>query len=151
MPLNSHGIWSGTRSTSTLTPCSRASDAIGSLIAVALISPDFTASSRFVPPPYSLIVTSSRVRPSFCKASVTVESLSEPKVLTPTTPPLRSAAVLTPGAEKNVKRMTFDSEPMTPQIAAGLIDLDHRRQADMHDVDARRPAIPRRRGCRRSC
>ena len=31
-------------------------------------------------------------------------------MLTPTTPPLRSAAVLTPGAEKNVKRMTFDND-----------------------------------------
>ena len=59
------------------------------------------------------MITSLRVRPSFCKASVTVESLSEPNVLTPTTPPLRSAAVFTPGAEKNVKRMTFESEPIT--------------------------------------
>ena len=43
-------------------------------------------------------------------ANVTVESLSEPKLLTPTTPPLRSAAVLTSGPEKNVKRITLASE-----------------------------------------
>lgn len=59
-----------------------------------------------MPPPYSLSVTSLRVRPSRASASVTVESLSEPNVLTPMTPPLRSVAVFTPGAEKKVKRMT---------------------------------------------
>ena len=63
-----------------------------------------------MPPPYSLSVTSSRLRPRRLSASVTVESLSEPKLLTPTTPPLRSAAVFTPGAEKNVKRITLASE-----------------------------------------
>jgi hypothetical protein len=67
----------------------------GSLTAVALISPDFTAARRLVPPPYSLSVTSSRLRPRRFSANVAVESLSEPKLLTPTTPPLRSAAVLT--------------------------------------------------------
>ena len=82
----------------------------GSLTAVALISPDFTAARRFGPPPYSLSVTSSRLRPSRLSASVTVESLSEPKLLTPTTPPLRSAAVLTSAPEKNVKRITLASE-----------------------------------------
>ena len=40
-------------------------------------------------------------------------SLSEPAVLTPTTPPLRSAPVFTPGAEKKVKRTTFESEPIS--------------------------------------
>ena len=95
-----------------LTPCSRAMLLTGSLTAVALISPDLTASSRFVPPPYSLRVTSARVSPRRCSASVTVASLSEPKALTPTTPPLRSAAVLTPALEKNVKRITLLSEAM---------------------------------------
>ena len=41
---------------------------------------------------------------------MTVESLSDPNALTPTTPPLRSAAVFTPGAVKKVKRMTLLSE-----------------------------------------
>ncbi len=113
MPLNSQGICSGTRSTSGLTPCSRARLVKGSFKGVALIFPDFTAASRCGPPPYSSSVTSLRESPNRCKASVTVESLSEPNVLTPTTPPLRSAAVFTPGAEKNVKRMTLLSEPIT--------------------------------------
>jgi hypothetical protein len=102
--------------------------AIGSLIGVALISPDFTASSRRMPPPYSFRVTSSRVNPSRCSVSVTVESLSEPNVLTPMTPPLRSAAVLTPGAEKNVNRMTLLSEPIartSPPARLTLITDDN--------------------------
>jgi hypothetical protein len=82
------------------------------LIGVALISPDFTASSRRMPPPYSFSVTSLRVSPSRASASVTVESLSDPNVLTPMTPPLRSAAVFTPGAAKKVKRMTLLKDPM---------------------------------------
>src|SRR5262249_52512429 len=83
-----------------------------SLSGVALISPDFTASRRWMPPPDSFNVTSLRVRPSRASASVTVESLSEPNVLTPITPPLSSAAIFTPGAEKKVKRMTLLNEPM---------------------------------------
>src|SRR6516164_8176014 len=86
--------------------------ASGSLSGVALISPDFTASRRRMPPPDSFNVTSLRVRPSRASASVTVESLSEPNVLTPITPPLSSAAVFTPGAEKKVKRMTLLKEPI---------------------------------------
>jgi hypothetical protein len=82
------------------------------LSGVALISPDFTASSRRMPPPYSFNTTSLRVSASRASASVTVESLSEPNVLTPITPPLSSAAVFTAGAEKKVKRMTLLSEPM---------------------------------------
>jgi hypothetical protein len=50
--------------------------------------------------------------PRRASASVTVESLSEPNALTPMTPPLRSAAVLTPGAAKKVKRITLLSEAM---------------------------------------
>ncbi len=97
---------------STLTPCPRARLAIGSLMGVALISPDLTAASRRMPPPYSFSVTSPRASPRRASASVTVESLSEPNVLTPMTPPLSSAAVFTPGAEKKVKRMTLLKEPM---------------------------------------
>src|SRR5215475_9069465 len=78
----------------TLRPCSRAVLATGSLMAVALISPACSAARRREPPPYSLSVTSSRVNPSRCSASVTVASLSEPNELTPTTPPFRSAAGL---------------------------------------------------------
>ena len=66
---------------------------------------------------------------------MTVESLSEPNVLTPTMPPLRSAAVFTPGAAKNVKRMTLTASRQA-QVAAGAVDPHHRRQPDMHDVDA---------------
>ena len=87
--------------------------AVGSLIGVAWISPAFTAASLREPPPYSFKVTSFLVRPSRASASVTVESLSEPNVLTPMTPPLRSAALLTPVAEKKVKRMTFASDPIS--------------------------------------
>ena len=47
-------------------------------------------------------------------------SLSEPNVLTATTPPLRSAPVFTPGAEKKVKRMTLLERADQPQIAAEL-------------------------------
>ena len=87
--------------------------AAGSLSAVALISPDMTAARRFALPPYSFSTTSLRVSPSRCNAGPTMTSLSEPKVLTPTTPPFRSAAVRTPGAAKNVKRMTLASAAMT--------------------------------------
>jgi hypothetical protein len=72
-----------------------------------------TAASRRAPPPYSFNVTSVLVRPSRASASVTVESLSEPNVLTPITPPLRSAAVLTFAAAKKVKRITLASDPMS--------------------------------------
>ena len=40
-------------------------------------------------------------------------SLSAPKLLTATTPPLRSVAVLTPEAEKKVSRIMLPSEPMS--------------------------------------
>src|SRR3954466_3222077 len=95
------------------TPCSRASLVVGSLIAVALISPDFTASRRREPPPYSLTVTSARLRPRRSSAMVTVESLSDPKVLTPMTPPLKSAAVFTPGAVTTTKRITLLMEAIS--------------------------------------
>jgi hypothetical protein len=53
---------------------------------------------------------SSRDSPSRLSASVTVVSLSEPNALMPMTPPRRSAAVRTPGAVNNVKRMTLLSD-----------------------------------------
>jgi hypothetical protein len=65
-----------------------------------------------MPPPYSFNFTSLRVSPSRASASVTVESLSDPNVLTPITPPLRSSTVFTPGAEKKVKRMTLLKEAL---------------------------------------
>src|SRR5882672_11100268 len=110
MLLNSHGIFSATRSTIAVRPASWARLATGSLIAVPLISPDLSASRRRIPPPYSLRTTSSRRMPRRASASVTVESLSDPNALTPTTPPLRSAAVLTPRPVKKVKRMTLLSD-----------------------------------------
>ena len=64
-----------------------------------------------------------------------MESLSEPKVLTPMTPPLRSAAVFTPGAAKKVKRMTLLKEPMvlmSPPLRLTRITED---KPDMHDVE----------------
>ena len=80
-----------------------------------------------------------------------MELLSEPNALTATTPPLRSAAVFTPGAVKKVKRMTLLSEAISAQIAARAVELHHRGQPHMHDVDAAGLQLLRHRGCRRSC
>ena len=118
-----------------LTPCSRAWLVVGSLIAVALISPARTAASRLAPPPYSFTVTSARVMPKRSSASVTVESLSDPMLLTPITPPLRSAAVFTPGAVAITKRITLLIDPIRRRSPPARVGLHHRRHADAHQVD----------------
>src|SRR5215813_4588813 len=86
-----------------------------------------------MPPPDSFNVTSLRVRPSRASASVTVESLSEPNLLTPITPPLSSAAVFTPGAEKEADHVAQGADGA--DIAASAVDADHRGQAHVHDVE----------------
>ena len=117
------------------TPCSRAWLVVGSLIAVALISPARTAASRLAPPPYSFTVTSARVMPKRSSASVTVESLSEP---------MRAHAdhaALEVGRGLHARRgRDHEADHVAhrcdqPQVAAGAVGLHHRRHADPHQVD----------------
>src|SRR5262245_7896428 len=111
--LNTHGICSGTRSTRTLTPCSRARLASGSLSGVSLISPDFTASRRRMPPPYSFNTKSLRASASRASASVTVESLG--------------------GEEGEADHVAQGADGAN--IAASPVDADHRGQSHVHDVE----------------
>ena len=129
------------------TPCSRAWLVVGSLIAVALISPARTAARRFAPPPYSFTVTSLRVMPKRSSASVTVESLSEPMVETPITPPLRSAAVFTSGVVAMTKRITLLMEATSrksppARLACTTDDMPTRIRSMVPACNSLAPRLP---------
>ena len=130
-----------------LTPCSRAWLVVGSLIAVALMAPLRTASSRLEPPPYSCTVTSARVIPKRCSASVMVESLSEPNELMPITPPFRSAAVFTPGAVATTKRITLLMDAIRrrsppPWFACTTDDMPTRIRSMLPACNSLAPRLP---------
>src|SRR5262245_25235943 len=138
--LNTHGICSGTRSTRTLTPCSRARLASGSLSGVALISPDFTASRRRMPPPYSFNTT-------FLQHHVVARE-REPRqrernggiALGAERAHADHAALelgrgLHPGGGEEGEADHVAQGADGADIAASAVDADHRGQTHVHDVE----------------
>ena len=133
-PVNSQGVLAANRSTSGWSPCSRASVNAGSFMAAAAIAPDLMAASRCGDPPTSLMVTSLRDRPSWRSASEAALSLSEPKLDTPTVPPLRSAALLHQGVGEEDEAHHVAQRGDDAQVAALAVDVGDAREPDVHDL-----------------